>query len=268
MQHPKIIECRHFIFNTEQSDVVHARRVTDYELDLDIAGGRILKYPDKPSYVTRPGTVIFRRPGTIGRTTRGNYDIYTLTLTFDPSIPPNERIRNESETRQTQPPVDYLGWHVLPEAFEPPCFAAVAEIYKKLLYLHTQPSREALCQDLVARAVHLLCADALAIRTQSHLAPSAVDPAIAYVNDNFARRITLDELAEHVHLNKSYLVRLFRQKLGQTPIEYLNSIRLAESRFLLPGSTCRIEEIAWQCGFESASYFIMRFRRRYGITPE
>ena len=41
MQHPKIIECRHFIFNTEQSDVVHARRVTDYELDLDIAGGRV-----------------------------------------------------------------------------------------------------------------------------------------------------------------------------------------------------------------------------------
>ncbi|MBQ2707479.1 MAG: helix-turn-helix transcriptional regulator, partial [Clostridia bacterium] len=96
----------------------------------------------------------------------------------------------------------------------------------------------------------------------------AIDTLLEFFFENYPRHISLDEMAALVHLNKSYLVRLFRREIGQTPLDYLNGIRISSARELLHSTDLKVSEVAFRCGFESASYFIRRFSAACGETPE
>src|SRR5699024_3394180 len=79
--------------------------------------------------------------------------------------------------------------------------------------------------------------------------------------------ITLDQLAELAHINKYYLVHAFRKAYGTSPINYLISRRIQESRFLLTNSNHSLSQIARILGFSSLSYFSQSFHRTEGVSP-
>jgi AraC-like DNA-binding protein len=116
-------------------------------------------------------------------------------------------------------------------------------------------------------ALHQITADAYAALCRIP-ERSAIDTLLEFFFENYTRRISLDEMAELVHLNKSYFVRVFRREIGQTPLDYLNGIRLSHAKELLLSTNLKVSEIAFRSGFESASYFIRRFSAAYGDTPE
>jgi AraC-like DNA-binding protein len=77
------------------------------------------------------------------------------------------------------------------------------------------------------------------------------------------------EIAASTRLSVSYLNCLFRSD-GKSMMDYLWKLRLEKSaRLLASGRSARaeIEEIAWQCGFSSASHFTRRFRAHFGVAP-
>ena len=88
-----------------------------------------------------------------------------------------------------------------------------------------------------------------------------------YIDKHFKESITLDQLAELAHINKYYLVHTYRRVYGTTPISYLNSRRIQESRFLLENSDHSLTQIARILGFSSLSYFSQSFRRSEGMSP-
>lgn len=88
-----------------------------------------------------------------------------------------------------------------------------------------------------------------------------------YIEDHLSENITLDTLADRVHFNKSYFVKRFKLLLGETPIKYLNNIRIERSKQLLVQTEFSISEIAYKTGFPSTHYFSRLFRRSEGITP-
>ena len=102
-------------------------------------------------------------------------------------------------------------------------------------------------------------------------APSMIGKEVAiakeYINHNFKEKITLDTLANIVHLNKFYLSRTFKAAVGQTPIEFLNERRLEEASVLLKTTDLTISEIASMIGFSSQSYFSELFLKSRGNTP-
>lgn len=92
--------------------------------------------------------------------------------------------------------------------------------------------------------------------------------AINYIVKNYANNITLDDVANEVHLNPAYFSTLFKKEVGNSFKEYLNMIRIEESKRLLTNSSYSIVDIAVAVGFEDQSYFSKVFKKYTGITPK
>ena len=88
-----------------------------------------------------------------------------------------------------------------------------------------------------------------------------------YIDNHFKEDLTLNHLAKLAHLNKYYLSHSFRREFGTSPINYLISRRVDESRFLLRKTDHSLSLIAEILGFSSLSYFSQCFRRVEGISP-
>ena len=88
-----------------------------------------------------------------------------------------------------------------------------------------------------------------------------------YIDNHFKENLSLDQLAQLAHVNKYHLSHAFRREFGTSPINYLISRRVAESRFLLRETDHSLTLIAQMLGFSSPSYFSQCFRRVEGISP-
>ena len=88
-----------------------------------------------------------------------------------------------------------------------------------------------------------------------------------YIDNHFKENLSLDQLARLVHVNKYYLAHAFRREFGVSPINYLISRRVEESRFLLRETDHNLSLIAQMLGFSSPSYFSQCFRRVEGVSP-
>lgn len=95
----------------------------------------------------------------------------------------------------------------------------------------------------------------------------AVKKAIYYIAHNFDSNITLESVAEYVHLNPAYFSSVFKQSSGSTFKEYLNIVRIEESKRLLSNTNYPIIDIAIASGFEDQSYFSKVFKRYTGLSP-
>lgn len=95
-----------------------------------------------------------------------------------------------------------------------------------------------------------------------------IKKAIRYISQNFSRNLTLDEVADHVHLNPAYFSTLFKQSTGSSFKEYLNMVRIEESKRLLSNTDYSIIDISLATGFEDQSYFSKVFKKYTGLTPK
>lgn len=94
-----------------------------------------------------------------------------------------------------------------------------------------------------------------------------LEPVFSYIDDHFATPVTLEDMAESVHLNRSYLCRLFRQATGSTLSQYVNFVRIYEAEKLLSNTKKSITDICTQVGFSDTVYFDRVFRRMNGCAP-
>ena len=94
-----------------------------------------------------------------------------------------------------------------------------------------------------------------------------VDAAIVYINEHSSSKIDVQELANMCRISQSHLFRLFRQKLGVSPVEYKNRLRIKKAKKLLVDPDCCIGEIAELLGFDNACYFTRIFKKHTGQSP-
>ena len=88
-----------------------------------------------------------------------------------------------------------------------------------------------------------------------------------YIDTHFKENLSLDQLATLAHVNKYYLVHTFTREYGTSPISYLISRRIQESRQLLESTNYSLSQIAHMLGFSSPSYFSQVFRKQMGSSP-
>lgn len=88
-----------------------------------------------------------------------------------------------------------------------------------------------------------------------------------YIQGNYRKDITLEQLAEHFAFHPAYIIRLLKKQYGQTPKQLILQLRLEEAAAMLSQTDNSIQSIAWDAGFEDAAYFAKLFRRQYGMTP-
>ena len=95
-----------------------------------------------------------------------------------------------------------------------------------------------------------------------------VSKCIDYIYDHLHARITVEDLAEYVELNPSYLSRLFKKEVGTSISEYIRRQKLETAKNMLVYSEYRPAEIATTLAFPSQSYFTEIFRKYTGLTPK
>lgn len=88
-----------------------------------------------------------------------------------------------------------------------------------------------------------------------------------YVKAHLHEKLTLDEVAEHVYLSRSYLSRIIKEELGCTFTEYVNRLRIDRSKIYLMDAGRSLAEIAAAVGFEEQSYFNRVFKKATGVSP-
>ena len=92
-------------------------------------------------------------------------------------------------------------------------------------------------------------------------------PILSYLNENYAREITLNEASAMLGFDPSYFCRIFKAATGATFTEYLNFIRISKSERRLSEGKESILEISEAVGFSSVSYFNRIFKRYKGCAP-
>ncbi|TYS18556.1 response regulator [Rossellomorea vietnamensis] len=91
--------------------------------------------------------------------------------------------------------------------------------------------------------------------------------AVEYINKHLKSELTQKEVADHVHLNPSYLSVLFKEHVKMTFSEYVTRRRIQRGKDLLISTKLPINEIAEESGYKTAKYFIKIFKEQEGMTP-
>lgn len=90
---------------------------------------------------------------------------------------------------------------------------------------------------------------------------------IAYLDNNYRQRISLEMLSEKFHLSKSRLSLKLNLYLGMSWVTYVNTLRIQDAQRMLETSHNNISEVAASVGFDSLTHFERVFKTIQGVTP-
>jgi AraC-like DNA-binding protein len=92
--------------------------------------------------------------------------------------------------------------------------------------------------------------------------------AAQFLNEHFQENISISELAKNLQCSEGHLFRKFKEFTGETPVGYLNTIRIKQAAFYLKNTNFQINHIAELCGFGDPYYFSRTFHKLTGQSPK
>ena len=88
-----------------------------------------------------------------------------------------------------------------------------------------------------------------------------------YIDEHFGEKITLDAIAQHFFINKTYLTRIFKEQYGMTVNNYINQVRITKAKEMLRFTDLYVELIGEKCGIDDPNYFSRLFKKVEGVSP-
>lgn len=123
------------------------------------------------------------------------------------------------------------------------------------------------------QAAQTLCAlcDRFAADVASSRATSSrllAEQAAEYLQQAYAREdMSIERVAQHLHISPSYCSALFKKEMGKTLLQYITELRMDRAMTLLAASPMRTAEIAQAVGIADPGYFSYAFKRHFGMSP-
>lgn len=149
-----------------------------------------------------------------------------------------------------------------------------------------QEAGEKLCQQMLyivnngtAEPLHLighgflflsqLVASSAHQRTQNvrRLRDFYIKEALTFIEDNYHRDVSVEEIAAFCGLNRSYFGKVFRETMGESPQTFLLHYRMAKAAQLLKETRLSVGEIAQQVSYDNQLHFSRAFKNVHGISP-
>ncbi len=96
---------------------------------------------------------------------------------------------------------------------------------------------------------------------------SRIEKVLSYINYHYTEDIKLDDISSLFSMNTSAFCRYFKQKTGQTFIDYIQNLRIGYACKLLIGTSYDISQISLECGFNTICHFNRIFKRNTNLTP-
>jgi AraC-like DNA-binding protein len=119
----------------------------------------------------------------------------------------------------------------------------------------------------VSRNMHTL-SDATFSNAELSYNSRRIDRAFEYMNQNFQKHITLNEVSKLVNMTEVSFSRFFKTRTGITFMDSLLELRLGHASRLMIDTTQSISEVAYNCGFNNISNFNRIFKKKKGCTPK
>ncbi len=117
---------------------------------------------------------------------------------------------------------------------------------------------------LAAHLAHLLSPRAAGTATADD---RRLQRAVAYIQDNIAEDLSLEEIAAEAAISRFHFVRAFRNAFGTSPYQYVIRERMERAGILLKTTRLPVAEVAARVGYGDVSRFGRHFRRHAGVTP-
>lgn len=92
--------------------------------------------------------------------------------------------------------------------------------------------------------------------------------AISYILKNYSKNISLNDVAQYIGVNSSYLCRVFKEDSGMGFVEYLNATRIENAKQAIKTGNLKLKEIALDVGFNNYTYFTKVFKDVLNMTPQ
>ncbi|MBS1687445.1 MAG: AraC family transcriptional regulator [Bacteroidetes bacterium] len=138
-------------------------------------------------------------------------------------------------------------------------------LYKLLLNFH-ETAKEKKQQELYNALGYLIKKYAVNRKISEAPLPNTLKDAGYYIQQNYADKLIIDDIAARYGMDKFKFIRLFKKQTGLTPISYLLLERINRAKLLI-ASNMPIVEIALETGFYDQSHFIHYFKKYIGVAP-
>ena len=96
---------------------------------------------------------------------------------------------------------------------------------------------------------------------------SAIKKAILYIQENYSKDISLDDVSGQVNISPYYFSKIFKEETGENFIEYLTRIRIEKAKKLLEDEKVSVKEAGIQSGYSDPNYFSRIFKKQMDMTP-
>ena len=94
-----------------------------------------------------------------------------------------------------------------------------------------------------------------------------VTSAKRYMQENFSKMISLDDIAVHLGISAYHLSHIFGEKSDFTVYGYLMVLRMEKARALLHEGKLNVSEVAYFVGYQDPAYFSRVFKKQFGYSP-
>lgn len=102
---------------------------------------------------------------------------------------------------------------------------------------------------------------------REELSSSVIDKAKAYMDRQYHKDISLDEVSKEANISPYYFSKLFKEETGKNFIEYLTNLRMNKAKELLCETDMSMKEICCNIGYSDPNYFSRIFKKNVGQTP-
>lgn len=106
-----------------------------------------------------------------------------------------------------------------------------------------------------------------ALSTADHRNYERIRHILTYIENNYDSKLTLEDIADHVHLCKSECCRMFKRYMRQSLFDFILAYRIEKSLPYLGDNNCSIQAVSEKAGFSDANYFSRVFRLLKGCSP-
>lgn len=94
-----------------------------------------------------------------------------------------------------------------------------------------------------------------------------IKKALDYIENNFSKDISLNEISEELNISSYYFSKLFKDETGEGFVEYLTRKRVERAKEMLKDPERSIKEVGSECGYFDPNYFSRIFKKSTGMTP-
>lgn len=202
-----------------------------------------------------PGTVLCGKPGQV-RSSIFDFQCYYIHLVLPDTSPYKTLLENTPDYFQIIDSDAYghlfesLIHHLLEHGYDPESDFFNARLLELFYYLKKDSQNNLNCPESFDK-------------NRNRFIPQAME----YIRENFARHLTLEELARLAGYSPNYFHHVFSTVMGKTPQQYLTEERIKHAKLLLVQTDKTLSEIAYECGFSSQSHFSRQFKASTFSTP-